>query len=68
MQRFAEQSRKECTQFSAFPLRLSVFASKFVNFQTDSQTQKRVSLGLDYPKNPHTNLEMTRLSTGSSIL
>jgi hypothetical protein len=37
MQRFAEQTRKKCRQFSAFPLRLSVFASKFVNFQMDSQ-------------------------------
>jgi hypothetical protein len=39
MQRFAEQSQKKCRLFSAFPLRLSVFASKFVNFQTDSENR-----------------------------
>jgi hypothetical protein len=36
MQRFAEQYQKKCRQFFALPLRLSVFASKFVNFQTAS--------------------------------
>jgi hypothetical protein len=47
MQRFAEQTQKKCRQFSALPLRLSVFASKFVNFQTDSEL--RISKRLPPP-------------------
>lgn len=43
MQRCAEQSQKKMKQFSAFPRRLGVFASKFVSFQTTSYIRRSVT-------------------------